>query len=326
MTRWPDSRTAFWKPGSKNAARRREFHEDRSAHISILAGRRPPRPDTLKQTDQPPTSTNPLADGAGHTFFERQPLRVDENPDRARLRLYPPFGQFPHEAAQRERRPSHAGVQQLGDFARQRSLLVAANLPRRDIARSSFQRPPLRKARRTEVEGGRYSADRLAALNSSQSPFPKIIRIGSRHACRPRSPANRLNQNSPNSGIKFRRNASCSSAVSLLGLRISCVPEVCGAFLGRVLSKDRCACVGDSVVCSGAGLSHQGFELGEHLLDRIEVGRVFRQEHKTRSCGSDRLSHDLSLVRAEIVQDHDIARLEGGREKLFDYRRGSVRR
>jgi hypothetical protein len=37
------------------------------ARISILAGRRPPRPDTLKQTDQPPTSTKPLADGAGHT-------------------------------------------------------------------------------------------------------------------------------------------------------------------------------------------------------------------------------------------------------------------
>jgi hypothetical protein len=38
------------------------------ARISILAGRRPPRPDTLKQTDQPPISTKPLADGAGHTF------------------------------------------------------------------------------------------------------------------------------------------------------------------------------------------------------------------------------------------------------------------
>ena len=45
-----------------------EFYEDRGARISILAGRRPPRPDTLKQTDQPPISTKPLADGAGHTF------------------------------------------------------------------------------------------------------------------------------------------------------------------------------------------------------------------------------------------------------------------
>jgi hypothetical protein len=45
-----------------------EFYEDRGARISILAGRKPPRPDTLKQTDQPPISTKPLADGAGHTF------------------------------------------------------------------------------------------------------------------------------------------------------------------------------------------------------------------------------------------------------------------
>jgi hypothetical protein len=69
-TRWPDSRTAFWKPGLKNGVRRREVYEDRGARISILAGRRPPRPDTLKQTDQRPIPTRPLADGAGHTFFK----------------------------------------------------------------------------------------------------------------------------------------------------------------------------------------------------------------------------------------------------------------
>ena len=45
-----------------------EFYEDRGARISILAGRRPPTPETLKQTDQPPISTKPLADGAAHTF------------------------------------------------------------------------------------------------------------------------------------------------------------------------------------------------------------------------------------------------------------------
>src|SRR5271165_5235466 len=52
-TRWPDSRTALRKPGLKNGARRRDFYEDRSARISILAGGCSSRPDTLKQTDQP---------------------------------------------------------------------------------------------------------------------------------------------------------------------------------------------------------------------------------------------------------------------------------
>src|ERR1700691_4608663 len=67
-TRWPDSQTALRKPGVENGARRRRVYEDRGARFSILAGRKPPRPDTLKQTDQPPISTKPLADGAAHTF------------------------------------------------------------------------------------------------------------------------------------------------------------------------------------------------------------------------------------------------------------------
>src|SRR3984885_12903405 len=83
-TRWPDSQSALRKPGVENGARRRRVYEDRGARISLLAGRSPPRPDTLKQPDQPPTSTKPLADGAGHTFstsgngagaFLRMPIR-----------------------------------------------------------------------------------------------------------------------------------------------------------------------------------------------------------------------------------------------------------
>jgi hypothetical protein len=59
-----------------------EFYEDPGARISILAGRRPPRPDTLKQTDQPPILTKPLADGAGHTFSTQS---VSESPFLAAL-------------------------------------------------------------------------------------------------------------------------------------------------------------------------------------------------------------------------------------------------
>src|SRR3984893_18045197 len=69
-TRWPDSRTVFWKPGLKNGARRREFYEDRNARISILARGLDPRSDTLKQTDRSALSIKSLADGAGHTFFK----------------------------------------------------------------------------------------------------------------------------------------------------------------------------------------------------------------------------------------------------------------
>ena len=64
------------------------LYEDRSARISILAGRHPPRPDTLKQTDLSALSIKPLANGAGHTFFE-QPVFEGEVGDDLfqRLRL-----------------------------------------------------------------------------------------------------------------------------------------------------------------------------------------------------------------------------------------------
>jgi len=103
-----------------------------------------------------------------------------------------------------------------------------------------------------------------------------------------------------------------------LGLRVSCVLEVCGAFGWRVLSEDFAAGVGDGFVTSRAGLSQQGLELGEDLLDWIEVWGVFRQEHEAGPDVPDRSSHGFSFVGAEVVEDHDVARLEGGREELFD--------
>jgi hypothetical protein len=103
-----------------------------------------------------------------------------------------------------------------------------------------------------------------------------------------------------------------------LDLRISGVPEVCGAFFGRVLGEDLCAGLADGFVASRSRLSQQSFELGEDLLDRIEVGRIFRQEDEARPNIADRLPHRPSLVGAEIVEDHDVARLERRDKELFD--------
>ena len=91
-----------------------------------------------------------------------------------------------------------------------------------------------------------------------------------------------------------------------MGLGISCVLEVCGAFGGRILGEYVAAGVGDGFVSSRPGLSQQGLELGEDLLDGVEVGGVFRQEDQPRSDGADRLPHRLSLVRTEVVEDDDI--------------------
>jgi hypothetical protein len=45
---------------------------------------------------------------------------------------------------------------------------------------------------------------------------------------------------------------------------------------------------------------------------------VFRQEDEAGSDIPDRLPHRLSLVGAEIVEDHDVARLERRDKELFD--------
>jgi hypothetical protein len=60
-------------------------------------------------------------------------------------------------------------------------------------------------------------------------------------------------------------------SVLLLGLRIPGILEVCGAFGWRVLGEDFAAGVGDGLVSSRSDLSQQGLELGEDLLDWVEV-------------------------------------------------------
>jgi len=76
--------------------------------------------------------------------------------------------------------------------------------------------------------------------------------------------------------------------------------------------------VGEGVEGARGGFSQDGFELGEHLLDRAEVRRVFGREDEAGAGGADRLSRRLCFVRAQIVEDDDVARLERGDEELFD--------
>ena len=73
-------------------------------------------------------------------------------------------------------------------------------------------------------------------------------------------------------------------------------------------------CVVDgSLLCR----SHPVFDLGEGLLDRIEVGRVWRQIPEPGACGADHLPDSSRLVGAEIVHDDDVAGLQHRHELLF---------
>ena len=62
----------------------------------------------------------------------------------------------------------------------------------------------------------------------------------------------------------------------------------------------------------GRCLSDEAFELGEDLLDRIEIRRVFGQEEETRACGLDRVSHGFSLVRLRLSSTTMSLRLRVG--------------
>lgn len=48
------------------------------------------------------------------------------------------------------------------------------------------------------------------------------------------------------------------------------------------------------------GRSHPVFDLGEGLLDRVEVGRIWRQIPEPGACGADHLTDSGRLVGAEI--------------------------
>src|SRR5205807_6505145 len=65
------------------------------------------------------------------------------------------------------------------------------------------------------------------------------------------------------------------------------------------------------------GFAEAGLELGEHLLDRVEVGAVGREVSEFRARGLDGLANALDLVRAEIVHHDDVAGPKGRREELL---------
>ena len=60
------------------------------------------------------------------------------------------------------------------------------------------------------------------------------------------------------------------------------------------------------------------FELGEELLDRVQIGRVFRQVEEPGAGGTDGATHGIGLVRAEIVHDDDVAVSQGRDQNLLD--------
>ena len=65
------------------------------------------------------------------------------------------------------------------------------------------------------------------------------------------------------------------------------------------------------------GFAHEVFELCEDLLDRIEIGAIWRQEQELGSNATDRLADRGPFVAAQIVHDDNVAGRECRHEELL---------
>ena len=84
------------------------------------------------------------------------------------------------------------------------------------------------------------------------------------------------------------------------------VVEQSAYFIGQCADRSLC------------GAAQPVFDLCKDLLDRIEVGRVWRQEQQFRACRLDSVTHGIALVRREVIHDHNVAGAKFADKELLD--------
>src|SRR5580692_310474 len=103
-----------------------------------------------------------------------------------------------------------------------------------------------------------------------------------------------------------------------LGRTISGIYEISLAFFGREIIKERTDLAPGRLDGALCGLAQRVLELGEDLLNGVEIRAVRREEEEPCAGGSDHIANGLAFVRAEIVEDHDIPRLQSCDQYFFD--------
>ena len=84
------------------------------------------------------------------------------------------------------------------------------------------------------------------------------------------------------------------------------MPDVPCAFVGREVVKEGANGRPEGLEGAGGGFSEQGLELGEDLLDGVEVRAVGRQVAQLSAGRFDGRLDAGDLVRAQVVHDHDV--------------------
>jgi len=99
---------------------------------------------------------------------------------------------------------------------------------------------------------------------------------------------------------------------------VSCVVEIGGAFPWGEASGQLADAFPGCLYGAPGGLARQGLELGEDLPDRIEVGRVRRQEEELGGSLADGAAGGPALVIAQIAHDGDVAGPERRSQELLE--------
>ena len=99
---------------------------------------------------------------------------------------------------------------------------------------------------------------------------------------------------------------------------ISVVGEVVGAFVRAEAGERVTEGIPKSGDGSGGDLSQERFELGEGLLDGIEIGAIGRQVDEHSAARLDRLAYAGDFMAREIVHDDDVAWRQRRSEDLID--------
>jgi hypothetical protein len=94
--------------------------------------------------------------------------------------------------------------------------------------------------------------------------------------------------------------------------------EVVGAFLDGNAVEECADGFADGVLGASGGFSELVLELGEGLLDRVEVGGVFGEEQQLGAGPTKRLTDAAATVALQIVHDHHVAQSQGRQQHLFD--------
>src|SRR5947209_556123 len=103
-----------------------------------------------------------------------------------------------------------------------------------------------------------------------------------------------------------------------LSRTVSCVGEVGLAFVWKEAVEQSADSLPGRVKSPLCGLAQELFELGEDLLDRVEIGAIGQEEKEPCTGSPDRGADGLAFVAAQIVENDDVASLQHGDEDLLD--------